>query len=336
MEELTENTIMALDNTKRGCLVECKRKFYYQYILNLKTYYGSCALRYGLVWHAGMENYYSHIAENGWTKDGGAIQAAFEAMQTEWEQANEKETYYNDYRTLENCCKSFLEYIQHFAQDELMLTVVKTEEPFKVFMEVENEEEDKYFKGLTPFHFTGKIDAEIELNGQRWLNEHKTTGQPLSMQVNRLHRSAQVMGYFYAKQRINRSIEEETGSCADIMGVLMTMHHLSARKSTAKGREGEYGTPKIDFIRSPQVFADNDIRQWRLAFLSTALDLQQELERNLWPMNLGSCFNFGSCPFLELCEQAHCVERLEIDETRFYVAEPWQVAKSVTAAGVIY
>jgi hypothetical protein len=326
--EPAEETIPHLDNTKRHSFVECRRKYYFQYVMNYKTFYGSNALRYGLVWHEGMDKYYSHIKENGFTRDGKALEVAFEAMKAEWDSCSAKENFYSDYRTLENCFASFLQYVQYFAQDELMLKVINTEEPFKIHMEPENEEERKLFRELKPFHFTGKIDMEIELNGRQWINEHKTTGQPLDAQVARLNRSAQVMGYFYAKKRMQRSGENPDG-------VLMTVHHLSCRKSTAKGNEGNYGAPKIDFRRVPQVFSDNDIKQWRLSFMSTALDIQREVERNLWPMNHDSCFNYGSCPFLAICEQSTDVNNIRLDEQRYYIAEPWEVAKSVTADGVI-
>ena len=177
--------------------------------------------------------------------------------------------------------------------------------------------------------FTGKLDTEIELSGQQWINEHKTTGQPIDTQCNRLNRSAQVMGYFYAKKRKH---PERKSPC----GVLMTVHHLSARKSTAKGNEGNYGTPKIDFRRVPQIFSENDINQWRLSFLATAYEIQLEEKRNLWPMCHDNCFDYGNCPYLSICEQSTGVEDLWIDEQRYYVAEHWEVAKDVKASEVVY
>jgi hypothetical protein len=317
-----------LDNTKRHCFVECRRKYYLQYVKNLKTFYGSNALRYGLVWHAGMEAYYKNVQEKGYAKDGSALEDALKAMQTEWTETSAKESFYSDYRTLENCFTSLLQYVNHFHQDEMMLKVINTEEPFKIVMKPETDAEYKLFKDLQEFHFTGKIDMEIELNGRQWINEHKTTGQPIDTQVARLNRSAQVMGYFYAKVRMQKGEKRPDG-------VLMTVHHLSARKSTARGNEGNYGTPKIDFRRAPQIFSENDIEQWRASFMSVALDVQRETERNLWPMNHDSCFNYGSCPFLNICEQNSDIEDMWIDDQRYYEAEPWEVAKSVTADGVI-
>lgn len=319
-----------LDNTKRHSFTECRRKYYFQYVLNLKTFWGSNALRYGLVWHAGMEAYYQHIKDFGWEASPAAMQIAFAAMQKEWSEASLKENYYADYRTLENCCASFIEYLNHFSMDTQTLKVLNTEEAFKVHMQIDSDEEQKHFAGLKPFHFTGKIDAEVSLGGRTWINEHKTTGQPIDTQVNRLNRSAQVMGYFYAKTRMGGAGSEAPE------GALMTVHHLSSRKSTAAGKEGMYGKAKIEFRRVPQVLSENDIVQWRRSFLSVALDIQREQERGLWPMNHDSCFNYGSCQFLGICEQNSNVEDTWIDDQRFYVAEPWEVAKAITASGIIY
>lgn len=330
--EVVETELPHLDNTKRHCFTECRRKYYLQYVLNLKTFFGSTALRYGLVWHEGQDAYYTTIKEHGWEAAPLAMTKAFDAMKKEWVEYSAKENFRDDYRTLENCCASFVEYINHFIQDRETLKVLNTEEPFKVHMAVESDEEYKFFGSLRPFHFTGKIDAEVSLAGRNWINEHKTTGQPIDTQVGRLNRSAQVMGYFYAKLRMAQLAGTQIPE-----GVLMTVHHLSARKSTAAGKEGMYGKSKVEFRRVPQILSENDILQWRRSFLSVALDVQNETERGLWPMNHDSCFNYGSCPFLGICEQNQDVDKdFWFDDTRYYIGEPWEVAKSVLAAGIIY
>ena len=324
------NQIPHLDNTKRSSFRKCPRKYYYQYILNLKTFFGSTALRYGLTWHAGMEAFYQDIMDRGWTRDGKAFEKGVQAMQDEWKSASSKENFYDDYRTLENCINSFLLYMNHYAGDEGSLVVTGTEQPFKVHMEIENEEESKFFPGLKPFHFTGKIDLEVELSGRTWIKEHKTTGQALDTQEKRLHRSAQVMGYMYSIIRRNGTRKDAPD------GALISIHHLSATKSRKVGNEGNYGAPRIDFRRVPQIFSDNDLVQWRRSFMSTALDIQLEVERNLWPMSHDNCFDYGSCPFLQMCEQNQSVEHLHIDTSKYYIGEPWEVAKDVTAEGVIF
>ena len=310
--------MLELDNSKRSQFTTCNKKYYYSYIRNLRPNQGSSALRYGITWHAGMDAFYNHIKENGWTHDGEAVKAALEAAKIAWEEESSKQTFYNDYRTLENYVQSLMAYVSHFNYDEGMLKVVKTERPFKLKMQLSPVEEDLYFpliayKGLA---FTGKIDAEVLLNGRLWQLEHKTTGQALSVQKNRLHRSPQLIGYAYAGLRLNPEDPPEGG--------LVVLHHLSAYKSKVTG---EYGKLKVQFERVPQMFTEGDFASWRLSFLNTAESILRNQERNFWPVQLDNCYQYGRCSFAPLCEQNAPLGE-EILEG-FYVTEPWEVAKGV-------
>jgi hypothetical protein len=233
-------------------------------------------------------------------------------MRKTWEEECDRGAYYNDYRTIENCIKSFLQYVSTFAGDEHMLKVVQSEQEFKVL--ISPEENDVPFE---PFHFTGKIDLVAELNGRRWIMEHKTTGQPLDTQVQRLHRSAQVMGYTYAASRLYKDIEA-------VEGALVTIHYLSAYKSKTTG---SYGEPKIDFRRSPQIFSKNDITQWRASFIDAISELRLAKKNNSFPMNHDNCFQFGACPYLQLCEQQTDLESIYLTP-QFYIDEvEWNPGK---------
>jgi hypothetical protein len=279
--------MLELDNSKRSQFVTCPRKYYYSYERNLRPSQGSTALRYGIVYHAAMDAFYNHVKERGWTHDGKAVEVALEAAKTSWEEESSKQTFYNDYRTMENFVQSLMAYISHFHFDEGMLEVVKTERPFKIL-----------------------------LNGRLWQLEHKTTGQALSMQKKRLHRSPQLIGYAYAGQRLNPEDPPEGG--------LVTLHHLSAYKSKVTG---EYGKAKIQFERIPQMFTEGDFISWRLSFLDTAERILRNKEINLWAVELDHCYQFGRCSYAPLCEQ-----NAELGEEilwGFHETEPWNVAEGV-------
>ena len=309
--------MLELDNTKRSQLTTCDRKFYWQYIRNLRPNQGSTALRYGIVWHAGKDAFYSYIKENGWTHDGKAFEAAVKAAKDSWEEMSGKQTFYDDYRTLENYIQSLIAYIAHFYYDEGMLKIVETERPFKLSMTL-SKEEKSFFPLLAQegLAFTGKIDAEVLLDGRLWQVEQKTTSQALSIQQRRLHRSPQLIGYAYAGRRLNPE-EPPDGS-------LIVLHHLSAYKSK---KTGEYGKVKIEFERTPQIYTDGDFASWRLSFFDTAERLLRNEERGLWPMQQDNCYQYGRCSFAALCEQ-----NAELGEEileGFYEEEPWEVAKGI-------
>lgn len=307
---------LELDNTKRSQMVTCDRKYYWQYKRNLRPTQGSTALRYGIVWHAITEGFYKHIKEHGWLHDGKALEAAIAAGKKSWEEISSKQTFYDDYRTLENCIQSFLNYVAYFNYDEGMLEIVSVERTFKLSMKLSLNEAFKFpFVEARGLLFTGRIDTEVLLNSALWQLEQKSTGQALSIQKARLHRSAQLIGYTYAQQRLSSEPPE---------GCLMALHHISCYKSK---KTGLYGNPKIDFERVPQIYTDGDLESWRHSFLDTANRILHNEERNLWPLQYDNCYQYGRCTFAPLCEQNAPLGE-EILEG-FYEDTPWDVAAGV-------
>ena len=293
--------ILSLDNSKRSTWKECKRKYYYNYVRHIETLFGSSALRYGTVWHAGQEAYYKHVMENGWKKDGEALRAAAVAMKESWEFESRGKQFYVDYRTLENGLSALVQYLGHYAFDEGFIEVLQVESEFRLEMGPTSEEK-KMFPFLQPFHFTGKRDLKVRMDGRIWIYEHKTTGNAIDDQVRKLHRSAQVMGYFFSEDVLLKDDDKPEG-------VLVSIHHLSSRKSKVTN---QYGATKIDFRRVPQIFNRNDIAQWKLSFFDAAQEIQIATENKCFPMNHDSCFNYGSCPYLDLCETIHSIEDLDL------------------------
>ena len=303
--------MLKLDHTKRSTFDNCPRKYQNNYLRFIIPNKGSTALRYGIVWHSAMEGFYSHIHEHGWTRDGKAIERAVQMAQAKWVEVSDKQEFWDDYRTLENMLKSLISYIDHFAHDEGLMKILESEKVFLIKI-TPTLEEKRLFPYLEPFWFTGRCDLEIELSGRQWLNEFKTTGQALSVQASRLHRSPQVMGYNYAASRILKIIPE---------GSLITLHHLSAYKSK---KTQQYGNPKIDFKRVPQVFFEADLRSWRHHMMRAAQNLQGCLLADYFPMNLDSCYTYGACTYLSLCEQNRPIGE-EVLDNYFIDPEPWDV-----------
>ncbi len=304
--------MLKLDWTKGSTYNGCERKYFYPYVLGLKPVKGATALRYGSVWHDTLEEFYSHILENGWTHDGGAVTAALEEANRSWEyETSLHEEWYDDYRTLNNLALSFMHYMDHFAGDEQILDVVAPAKAFQIPMEPVGQE-CKDFPDLKPFIFTGELDMIIKLSSRPWLWENKTTGAYLDQQIARLHRSGQFMGYTYAMTE------------ADVKpdGMLCVYHHLSCYKSK---KTQLYGKPRIDFRRVPQLYNDGDLFNWRQMFLGTAERVQHSKKLGHWPMQQANCYTYGRCTYATLCEQN---APLTEENTRgYYVTEPWDVLK---------
>jgi len=274
---------------------------------------GFTALRFGSVFHAGMEGYYSYIQEHGWSRDGGAVERMIEFAGKEWVERTGEKNFYEDYRTLPLCIELMTRYVDHFFGDHGFLEVVHTERAFQLTMKPTAEDLKRY-SWLLPFLFTGKIDMECKLNGMHWTNEFKTTGWRMDQVISELNRSPQILGYAYAKNHVFASIPE---------GCLVTVAFAKANKLKAGG----YGKPRIDFQRVPQIYNEIDLQKWREHFMNLAAQIQWSILTNHFPPRLQSCYNYGRCEFLNLCEQSCNIEDASF---RGYIqSEPWDVTKEV-------
>lgn len=307
-----------LDNTYRSTFHLCKRKYFLTKELGLIPARGSSALRYGSTWHAFCEGYYSHIKENGWTRDGEAVKQAAEYGAAVWQYETEAYGQHfdeTDYRTLANCGISFLEYVLEFQHDYNMLKVIKTEQVFNHPMKLTTSEK-KYFPNLASLdlHFTGKLDVQIELSGMPWILEIKSTGQSLSIQCDRLHRSPQIIGYSYAGQH---ALDFPTEGC------MVSIHQLSSRRK----KDGEWGKMSRGFQRVPHIFTDEDLEAWRESYLATASELVEYQKKDIWPMQFDSCYQFGRCQFSNICERNTPLKELRSDIEEGYIPEGYLINK---------
>src|SRR5208337_188357 len=318
--------ILRIDNTKRSDAVTCLRKYYWKYERHIKTRVGSTALRYGIVWHSAMDAFYTHIAQHGWSRDGKALEAAVTAAQREWEIESRPQTFYDDYRTLNNLLQALLQYISHFAYDEGLLRIINSEVVFEIPMFIESNNEsliicefplDKVDDSLPVFYFTGIIDLEVEMSGATWFNDHKTTSKGISWLANTLRKSPQFMGYTYAGSQLSEFKDNPP------QGFLITVHQLLARKN----KQGQYGNASIDFDRIPEIYTPQDIAEWRLSLFETVSRIQKCKEVGIWPETPDNCWQFGQCPYSMLCENKQYLNPDTPLPDAYFEGEPWDVAK---------
>lgn len=292
---------LLLDNSKRSCFETCPWKYYLTYICDLEPVIGSTSLRYGTCWHELQDIYSGALIGVEYNQQNvqRAMTLAVNAAKARWEQESAGRDWYTDYRTLDNLILSFAMYVKHFNQDHLFMKVTSTERVFNIPL--------TDLEGV-PFIFAGKIDGEAKLSGINWNIEHKTTSQAIYMQEKRLNRSAQFIGYTFAGQQEGRHVE----------GTLVMFHHLSATKSR---KTGEYGRPKVEFKRIAQMFTKEDINNWLLGLRYTATKIRECIYQDFWPMQHDSCYQFGACRFIDICEGNMRPEHAYM--VGFYRRRPW-------------
>lgn len=309
--------ILEIDNSIRGTFSSCPRKYYYDYVANLESKIGKPALRYGTAFHAAMEAYYEYIRINNWTRDGIAIEAALTAAKRSFEEETLKyESFWEDFRTLNNLLLSLKKYFDFFKGDEGFLEVIEPEKAFKIEITAADVENPLIF------FFKGKIDLKIKLNGRIWGNEFKTSAHPIAVQTTNIQWSNQILGYTYALMEIAYGEQPE--------GYLTTLHQISASKL----KSGEYGKLRTEFGRSPQVFSFQDIIEWRKSLIFTVKALKMAQEENYYPLQRDNCHQFGQCTYWRLCEQN--VSQGEENTEYFQEKEKaWNVLDTVAPENIV-
>lgn len=310
-------TEIKLDNSGRVTYQSCPRKYYLSIICDLKSEYGSAALRYGSVWHAYMQGYYGYIKEHGWSKDDEAMKYANAFAKKIWDEETRARIYQeDDYRTFENLTRAFVEYIVTFGADKDTVKIIDTEKVFQLPVKISDAERAYDYPNLLgkKLILTGKIDLQLEMSMLRWITDFKTTGQSLSMQTQRLNRSAQMLTYqFGAREVLDYRAE----------GCMVVFHQILSRRSKATNT---WGKVTIDFARVPQIFTEEDIKNWRKSFLHTANSLAYSLGTGNWPMQFDSCYQYGTCTYNKICEaNVPLGDCLEGDPPEGYIREHWSV-----------
>ncbi len=158
--------------------------------------------------------------------------------------------------------------------------------------------------------FTGRIDLCVEMDHRKWIWDFKTTGWILNQVISKADRSPQLIGYSYAGEKV---LDFKPDGC------LCSFAYTASTKSKVTG---EYGSPRFDFRRVPQIFSEGDIAAWKLSFIDTCREIYFAERSNYWPESFDSCYMYGACPYLRLCRQHKPYEELNLEG--FY-EEFWDV-----------
>lgn len=305
---------IVLDNTKRKTFRQCKKKYFLQHVKGLQSDYGSTAIRYGVAWHGAMEGFYTHVLANGWPKSPMeellALEAALIFAKKKWDAETSKKKFLDDYRDFNTLVENFRAYLIYYQLDKDNIDIIGTESKFEVDILPENAWEDRMLNTLPPITFTGRIDLAIKMDYSNWILDFKTTGWILDKVIMEANRSPQLVGYSYAAKKY---LDFETSGC------LCSFSHIGAYKSR---KTGEYGSPKFEFRRVPQVYHPNELVQWKADFIDTCRELVFSMKEDYWPERFDSCYTYGSCAYLKLCKQHDSFESLNKEG---YHEEFWDV-----------
>jgi hypothetical protein len=293
-------------------------KYFLSAVKGLQPNFGSTAIRYGVCWHGIQEGFHSWVRDNGWPKTPEQMMEAINQGLTlgrkKFDEESIKKTYNDDYKNFNTAVDAFNAYLDFFQQDKEYLTVISTEKKFELQIEPESDEEEKLLRGLPPIFFNGKIDLCVLMDGMKWIFDFKTTGWILDQVIAKANRSPQLIGYSYAGDKV---LDFKPSGC------LCSFSQIGSTKSKVTG---DWGKVRFDFRRVPQVYTEGDIRAWKLSFIDTCREINWSMQNGIWTESFDNCYQYGACPYLELCNQHAPFE--ELNTENFHV-EFWSVMEEV-------
>ena len=161
------------------------------------------------------------------------------------------------------------------------------------------------------FMLAGKIDAIVDIGGQWWIEELKSSGSLTKLYVDRLELDQQVTLYIYAAQRMWN---------IQIAGVLYRVARKPSIKQTQKETAAAYRERLLrDYLveRPDFYFFEFDLHRTAEHLAEFEHDLWVQTQRFLadrragfHPKNTSRCTEYGGCPYMPLCLQRPDAEAL--------------------------
>lgn len=265
---------LRLDNSRRSTHTECAKKDYWRNVRKLVPKIGSTPLRFGLTWHDIVAEYYKSFNTET-TKS--RVDIALQKLPEFWKIHSEKaEIWYDDYREPSALVQMFINYIDRYNTDVNLFTIKDVEVPIEAPIN----------NWLT---FVGRADLIVELSGQPYIADHKTTGQYIKTAVKRMQRTFQPLGYAWGYGQM-------TGN--QPVGSLTFVCHCSRYKR----KDGTYGKLKTDFERMIQAIEPTELEIWKEAFIETGLRILSCEKSGIWPQNFDNCYKYNkACEYMPLC-----------------------------------
>lgn len=270
------NLQIAWDSTSMGLLKECPRKYQYMMLMNYQPRGSSLHLSFGIAYHSALELFTRTLIT---TNDFNLAQLTALNFALSWDETPyllHKDFNLKNRKTLS---RTVVWWTEHYKEDTTPVHILDNGSPavelsFRL-------ELDKLTPDGSSYLLCGHLDRVVELAGDLWFLDYKTTKSPLTDHYySQYNPSNQMSTYFAAAQVVLH--REARGGIIDAVQLLV-------------------GGSRFD--RRPIRRTPNQLTEWHSDlhwWLDQALRFA---ETNIYPMNDKSCGNYGGCPFISICSK---------------------------------
>lgn len=276
-----------IDNTALTLYMKCPRKYNFSMMQHRRGRVGftggSPALAYGSCWHKALEVHY---------KTNGDSDMVFMAIQSSWEEHGKSD----DHRTKDRVWLSYQQYVDKFGRPDSEEAKTVGAEDGQPLVEIAA---NVLWEGAE-HPYAGKIDRIIQLAGQYYVQDHKTTSRMGDYYFNQFELSNQMMGYIWIAQKLIPGIK--------ISGVSINAHCVLKRESK--------------FARQIISYSKERLEEWAENYNTWIRKLKDSYEKDEFPGDYSECDGkYSMCEYAGVCSMPPALRQRTLDFE--YEVKPW-------------
>lgn len=306
------NIQYAWDSTSLEKIKRCPRLYYYEMICGWSSKDESVHLRFGIEYHAALQNYALERAANI-PHDDAVHDVIRETLVRTADWDVDRDTRAGAIKNRQSLVRTVVWYLDQFRDDAARTLILSDGKPA-----VEQSfrfELDYGPAGVeVPYLLSGHLDRIVSLNDDHYVMDHKTSSRSLGP------------WYFDQWEPHNQmtlySLASKVVLSAPVRGVIIDAVYLP--------KPNKDGEVYPSFARGFTHRNPDQLDEW-LADLRTWLDLAERCAAaDYWPQNDTACDKYGGCRFREVCSKSPAVRDrfLEGGFTQLPPDERWNPLKA--------
>jgi PD-(D/E)XK nuclease superfamily len=288
--ETSNNWTLTLSNHSYGYTTSCSRAGQYYILERRKFNKGVAALNMGTIFHTAME-IRARVSnpEQQQQLQQSAIERFFQlnpVEEFEWRTSDRA------LELVEKYAKKYKTDLVHVLKDTdgNPVTEIKFTLPLgtiDIGDSVNIGRDELVYIDTLYVQWTGRIDELVELDGQHWVLDFKTSSKFGPAYFNQFALSQQTIGYTWAARKLLPTY--------DVAGAIIDLSVL--RKPTPTGRP-------FDFDRQRFIYSHEQTEEWQHNTLEGIATFVSHLKSSTFPMTgttSGCVFKYGKCPYFDVC-----------------------------------
>lgn len=308
------NLQIAWDSVSLGALKKCARFYQLSIVEGWRGKHTSVHLRYGILYHKGIETYY-HSIFAGLDHDSAIVEClkvvAEGCMDTDengtrlwWDttQGLTEKQLARHSKTISNLFRTLIWYLDKYGKSDPAETIKLANGKPAIELSFRYELGYQFRSGEEAMH-SGHMDRLAKFNGDIYVTDFKTsqntiTGNSSWGYFAKYSPDNQMSGYTYAS-RVVLAVPAK-GVIIDAAQIAKTFSAFERGFSMrTEGQLAEWRDDVIHYIKLAEFYA----------------------EQNYWPMNDTACDHYGGCPFRNVCNKDPKVRDVYLKGD--FKKEPW-------------